>query len=40
MEELLKEAACLGNLDAVQKLLQKGARINAQHSINEWYVEI
>ena len=37
MDELLREAACLGNLDAVQKLLEKGASINSQHSINGWY---
>ena len=37
MEELLREAACLGNLDAVQKLLGKGASINSQHNLNGWY---
>jgi hypothetical protein len=36
MEELLREAACLGNLDAVQKLLEKGASFNSQHTLNGW----
>ena len=36
MEEAVREAACLGNLDGVKKLLHNGACINAQHSINGW----
>lgn len=36
MEELLREAACLGNLQAVQKLLLSGTKINSQNSMNGW----
>ena len=36
MNESLREAASLGNLDAVRKLLQNGACINSQNGINGW----
>ena len=36
MEELLREAASLGNLDGVQKLLQSGTNINSQNGMNGW----
>ena len=37
MEELLRESACTGNLEGVQKLLQNGSAINSQNSMNGWY---
>lgn len=36
MEERLREAAALGDLEEVQKLLRAGAEINSQNEINGW----
>ncbi|KAM9296844.1 ankyrin repeat domain-containing protein 40 [Gastrophryne carolinensis] len=36
MEERLREAAALGDLDEVQKLLNSGVDINSQNEINGW----
>ncbi|MEE6506679.1 hypothetical protein FKM82_007790 [Ascaphus truei] len=36
MEERLREAAALGDLEEVQKLLQNGANPNSQNEINGW----
>lgn len=36
MGESLREAACLGNLQAVEKLIANGASINSQNSMNGW----
>jgi ankyrin repeat protein len=35
-EELLREAACLGNLEAVIQLVQAGVDVNAQNGMNGW----
>ncbi len=40
MEEDLREAACMGNVLVVQKLLRSGVSINSQNSMNGWYVEL
>ena len=37
MDELLRESACTGNLEAAQKLLGNGSAINSQNSMNGWY---
>ena len=36
MAELLREAACTGNLLAVKKLLGNGVSVNSQNSMNGW----
>lgn len=38
-EELLREASAFGDEEAVQSLIESGADINAQHSLNGWYVK-
>ena len=40
MDESLREAACLGNLLSLQKLLRSGANINSKNSMNGWYVSV
>lgn len=35
-EEKLREAACYGDLEAVQMLIKKGVNVNSQHTINGW----
>lgn len=36
LEESLREAACIGDIDAVKELLLKGVDPNAKHDINGW----
>lgn len=36
LEEKLREAACIGDIDAVAELLAKGIDPNAKHKINGW----
>ncbi|KAJ8678873.1 hypothetical protein QAD02_014660 [Eretmocerus hayati] len=36
LEEKLREAACVGDTDAVQGLINLGVDVNTQHSINGW----
>lgn len=36
LEEQLREAACLGDIEAVCELVAKGIDINAQHEMNGW----
>lgn len=36
MEEKLREAACFGDLDALNTLLTSGADVNSRHKINGW----
>ena len=35
-EEELREAACVGNLKAVKKLISSGISINSQNAMNGW----
>ncbi|KAK2708002.1 ankyrin repeat domain-containing protein 40-like isoform X1 [Artemia franciscana] len=35
-EEMLREAACFGDFEAVVELLNRGVNVNAQHDINGW----
>lgn len=36
LEEKLRESACVGDLETLQILLQKGVDVNAMHDINGW----
>ena len=36
LEEKLRESACVGDLETVQLLVQKGVDVNAAHDINGW----
>lgn len=36
LEEKLREAACIGDIDSVVELLAKGIDPNAKHKINGW----
>ncbi|RZF34625.1 hypothetical protein LSTR_LSTR008650 [Laodelphax striatellus] len=36
LEENLREAACIGDIDTVEELLSKGIEPNAKHDINGW----
>lgn len=36
LEESLREAACIGDIDGVNELLSKGIDPNAKHSMNGW----
>lgn len=38
IEEKLREAACLGDIESVQGLISQHVNINAQNRINGWYV--
>lgn len=38
-EEKLREAACLGDIEAIDILIQE-TNINARHEINGWYILI
>lgn len=38
LEEKLRESACVGDVETVQLLVQKGVDVNAMHEINGWYV--
>ena len=38
MEEDFREASCIGNIEAVKKLLNHGVNINSQNAVNGWYV--
>lgn len=35
-DEALREAACIGNLKAVKKLIGSGTNVNSQNSVNGW----
>ena len=35
-EDTLREAACIGDIEGVEELLNKGININAKHDINGW----
>lgn len=35
-DEVLREAACVGNIDSVRKLVQMGASVNSQNIVNGW----
>lgn len=35
-DEALREAACIGNLTAVKKLINNGISINSQNVMNGW----
>lgn len=37
LEERLRKAACVGDTDVVQELLNLGVDVNARHSVNGWY---
>ena len=36
MDEKLREAACHGDLDALNYLIGQGANVNDQHKLNGW----
>lgn len=36
LEEQLREASCLGDIESVCELVSKGIDINAQHEMNGW----
>lgn len=36
MEEQLREAACLGDIESVCEIVTKGTDVNAQHEMNGW----
>lgn len=36
LEEKLRESACVGDVETLQILLQKGVNVNAMHDINGW----
>lgn len=36
LEEQLREAACLGDIESVCELVSKGIDVNAQHEMNGW----
>lgn len=36
LEEKLRESACVGDVETLQILLQKGINVNAKHEINGW----
>lgn len=36
MAESLREAACVGNLFAVKKMLNNGVCVNSQNAMNGW----
>lgn len=35
-EEKLREAACIGDLEALQTLISQNVNINSQNSVNGW----
>jgi hypothetical protein len=35
-EEILREAACIGDFEGVQELLLKGVNPNSQNAMNGW----
>lgn len=37
LEERLRKAACVGDTDVVQELLNLGVDVNTRHSVNGWY---
>jgi len=36
MEEQLREAACIGDIDAICALIKNGVDVNDKHKINGW----
>ncbi|KAJ9580874.1 hypothetical protein L9F63_023948 [Diploptera punctata] len=36
LEETLREASCIGDIEGVEELLLKGINVNAKHDINGW----
>ena len=36
MEEKLREAACHGDIDALQSILRSGIDVNCKHKMNGW----
>jgi hypothetical protein len=36
LEESLREASCIGDIEGVEQLLNKGINVNAKHDINGW----
>lgn len=36
-EELLREASAYGDEESIRALIEAGADINSQHSLNGWY---
>lgn len=37
LEEKLREAACVGDIEAVQALVAQNVNVNSQNSVNGWY---
>lgn len=37
-EEKLREAACIGDLEALQTLISQNVNLNSQNSVNGWQV--
>jgi len=36
LEDSLREASCLGDIEVVEELLNKGVNVNSKHDINGW----
>jgi hypothetical protein len=36
LEDTLREACCIGDIEGVDELLNKGIDVNAKHNINGW----
>lgn len=36
LEDSLREASCVGDIEVVEELLNKGVNVNSKHDINGW----
>ncbi|XP_063229570.1 ankyrin repeat domain-containing protein 40-like isoform X2 [Bacillus rossius redtenbacheri] len=36
LEESLREASCIGDIEAVEELISKGINVNSKHALNGW----
>jgi hypothetical protein len=36
LEDSLREASCVGDIEVVEELLNKGVNVNTKHDINGW----
>lgn len=36
LEDSLREASCVGDIEGVEELLNKGVNVNSKHDINGW----
>lgn len=40
LEEKLREAACIGDIEAVLNIVSQNIDVNSQNSVNGWYLII